>query len=490
MRTACDIIRTLIRAPWRPLVVDDQRTWKAGALYAGALHVARAVDRGSSAENVGIMLPTSGLFPMSLLGTWIAGRTATPLNYLLKEDELAYVVQDAGLDAIITVGPLLEHAPPLPSGVKLIRLDEMSFGGLPPLRRCVRRSDEDTAVILYTSGTSGRPKGVMLTAGNLSANINQCVEWAGFDARETFLGVLPQFHSFGLTVLTLLPLTIGCRVVYSARFVPRRIVELIRTHRPSAFIAIPSMLNALLTVKKATAEDMASLKYVVSGGEPLPDAVFQAFQDRFGITLNEGYGLTETSPVTNWCRPDEHVRGSVGPAVPRVRQKVVGPEGEALGRNAEGEICIAGPNIMKGYYKLPDETAAVMDGEGYFRTGDMGRIDDAGHLFITGRIKEMLIIAGENVFPREIEEVLNAHPSVSASAVIGMQDESRGELPLAFVELVEGADFDEGALRSWCRERLAQFKVPRELRRIDALPRNPTGKIMRRELSAAMPDEG
>jgi long-chain acyl-CoA synthetase len=309
------------------------------------------------------------------------------------------------------------------------------------------------------------------------------VEWADFDDRDVLLGVLPQFHSFGLTVLTILPLSVGCRVIYTAKFVPTRLLQLMKEHRPSAFIAIPSMYGALLASRSATADHFSSFRYIVSGGEPLAHATFDGFQEKFGVTINEGYGLTETAPVTHWCRPQEHKLRSVGRPLPRVEQKIVGPNGEPLAIGDEGEICLKGPNIMLGYYKLEKETGAVFDEEGYFRTGDMGRIDDEGHLFITGRIKEMLIIGGENVFPREIEEVLNAHPSVHASAVIGVQDASRGEVALAFVELEEGATFDERALRTHCRERLAQYKVPREIRVLEKLPRNPTGKIMRRELS-------
>jgi long-chain acyl-CoA synthetase len=268
---------------------------------------------------------------------------------------------------------------------------------------------------------------------------------------------------------------------------PRRLLELMRGHKPTAFIAIPSMLAALLGAKSATAEDFKSIKYFVSGAEPLPEAIFEGFRERFGVTINEGYGLTETSPVANWCRPNEFRRKSVGKPMPGMQEMIIGGDGaneSPLGANQDGEIRLKGPNVMKGYYKLPEQTAAVFDANGYFRTGDMGRFDDDGFLYITGRIKEMLIIGGENVFPREIEEVLDKHPSVAASAVIGVQDESRGEVAVAFVELKEDATFDEIALRKHCREHLAQFKVPRDIRLIEKLPRNPTGKIMRRELKA------
>ncbi|MCA9295318.1 MAG: AMP-binding protein, partial [Phycisphaerales bacterium] len=202
----------------------------------------------------------------------------------------------------------------------------------------------------------------------------------------------------------------------------------------------------------------------------------------------EGYGLTETSPVTHWCRPQDHRRKSVGQSIPDLETKIIDPAtGAALPAGTDGEILLRGPNIMKGYFKLPEETARAIDAEGFFHTGDMGHVDADGFLFITGRIKEMLIIGGENVFPREIEEVLNSHPDVKDSAVIGVQDDSRGEVPLAFVELVDDATFDETALRSHCRSGLAQYKVPRDIRVVEALPRNATGKILRRQLSADTP---
>ncbi len=484
MRLARTIIRRLLRRPFRVRVVDDQRAWKAWQLYLGALHVARAVHRATGADHVGLMLPTSGLFPMAMLGTWMLGRTVVPLNYLLSRPELEYVIADAGIDTIVTVGPMVEHVGGLPAHIRQVRVEDLSFTGLPPLRRAAKRPDDFLAALLYTSGTSGKPKGVMLTAGNLWSNVSQCVEWVGFTHLDSLLGVLPQFHSFGLTVLTLLPMCVGCKIVYTARFVPRRILDLLEAHKPTAMIAIPSMYNVLLHARSATPDHFASLRFIVSGGEPLPRPVAAGFREKLGATINEGYGLTETAPVTNWCRPQDHRAGSVGKPLPRIEEKIVDTEGRRLGINQDGEICIKGPNVMAGYYKLEKETAAVFDAEGYFRTGDMGRFDGDGHLYITGRIKEMLIIAGENVFPREIEEVLNAHATVRDSAVIGVNDPSRGEVPVAFVELAEGAVFDEAALRAHCRDRLAQYKLPREIRVLDKLPRNPTGKIMRRQLKA------
>jgi len=480
------IIRTCLRYPFEKGVIDDSRSYRRIELLLAAMNLADVLDRTCKTKGgtVGIMLPSSGAFPIAALAGWISGRVIVPLNFLLKQEELQYVIDDCGCDTVVTAGALLEHLGFRPERVNLLEMDKLNLKRVPEPRIPACASDEDLALLLYTSGTSGKPKGVMLTHGNIATNVQQCIDWVGFSKDEVLLGVLPQFHTFGLTVLTMLPLTRGCKVVYSARFVPGRIVKAFRQHRPTAMIAIPSMYNALLHVKDATPADFASLRYAVSGGEPLPDAVAGQFFERFGVRIAEGYGLTETSPVTNWCRPQEFRPHSVGQPVPGVQERIVDPDtGRTLGRNADGEVRIKGPNVMQGYYHMPKESAAAFDEQGWFKTGDIGRFDDEGHLYITGRLKDMLIIGGENVFPREIEEVLNHHPSVKDSGVVGVKDPMRGELPVAFVELKEGEKFDQQALITWCRGKLAGYKVP-EIRHIKALPRNATGKVLRRELRA------
>ena len=494
------LVRRCLFHPRRIATVDDQRSMRYFELLGGALHMARTVEKATDNPHVGIMLPTSGAFPVALLGTWLAGRVAVPLNYLLSQEELAYVIDNAGLDTIITAGAMLEHLGEdhVPEEVSLIRMEELSFGGLPPLRWPPSPRPDELAVLLYTSGTSGRPKGVMLTHGNLASNVQGAAEHAGMTHEQVFLGVLPQFHSFGLTALTLLPLYLGAKAVYTARFVPRRLIKLIEKHEPDVFMAIPSMYGALLGVKKAGAESLESIDIAVSGGEALPEAVYENFQEKYGVKILEGYGLTETSPMLNWSTPDDSRHKSVGKALPDVTIMIVNEDLKPLGTEEEGEILAAGPNIMAGYYNLPEQTDEVItflhdpaDGElkRFFRTGDMGKLDEDGFLYITGRIKEMLIVGGENVFPREIEEVLNRHDTVAASGVVGRHDDTRGEVPVAFVELVEDAEFDENELRSHCRESLAGYKVPREIRVVDELPRNPTGKILRRELSERLDDD-
>ena len=509
MSVLCSIVKMAIQAPKRTAAIDDRRRYSFGQLLAGAMFLAEQIDANTTARHVGILLPTGGAFPTALLATWLARRVAVPLNYLLSPQELTHVVCDSDIDTILTAGPMLDFlaqahgakddhratANPIPSNIKLLQVDKTDFTGVPPFRWPPVYRRDDLAVVLYTSGTSGRPKGVMLTHGNLHSNVRAAIAHAHLTQANIFLGVLPQFHSFGLTALTLLPLSLGATTIYSARFTPKKIVGLIRTHRPDIMVAIPSMYAALLSVKDAKPDDFSSIQLAVSGGEPLPQAVLDQCQSQLGLGLLEGYGLTETSPMTHWCTPGSNKTKSVGTPLPGVSAVIVDDQNRPVPTGQEGHILIAGPNVMKGYYKLPKETqqvfvelrppAAPNDKpmpKRFFRTGDIGRIDRDGFLFITGRYKEMLIIGGENVFPREIEEVLNHHPSVRDSAVIGKPDALRGELPVAFVEIHEEASFDEPALRTWCRDRLAGYKVPRQIHLIQALPRNATGKILRRQL--------
>lgn len=477
------ILRNLLRHPTRVAAVDERRSYKSIEIVVGALHLAGLMESKCATPTVGTLLPSSGAFPMAALAGWSLGKVVVPLNFLLKHEELQYVIDDCETDTIITARAMLDFMKFTPKVRNLICLEDVKFEGVPPLRWPAGAGEDDLAVLLYTSGTSGRPKGVMLTHGNLSANISQIQRWIEFTTDDIMLGVLPQFHSFGLTVLTLVPLTMGFRAIFIPRFVPHKIVQALRQHRPTIFVAIPSMYGALLAVKDGGPEDFKSLRITVSGGEPLPEAIAHKVNSRFGVELNEGYGLTETAPVTNWCRPSEIRPHSVGKPLPDIDQRIVDLNtGLRVPQGHEGEVQMKGPNIMKGYFKLPEETAAAFTDDGYFRTGDIGHFDQDGHLYITGRLKEMMIIGGENVFPREIEEVLNKHHSVAASGVVPMSDPLRGEQPVAFVEIKEGETFDEQALKTWCRRSLAGYKVPALIRVLAELPKNPTGKIMRREL--------
>jgi len=473
----------MLRGLNRELLIDDRRSYRGIDLLAIALHIADVVEAGSRSERIGIMLPTSGAFTGVISGVWFAGRTAVPLNYLLKPEELQYVIDDSGTDLLIASRKLFETLGIEPNVKSIVWIEDVDFTTMPSPRLPKRCAADDTAVVLYTSGTSGRPKGVMLTHHNLWSNVTQIREHEHIGRRDVFLGVLPQFHSFGLTALTLLPFLTGAKAVYNARFTPRRIVDLFKAHRPTVFFAIPSMYNALMTVKGAKPEDFASLRMAISGGEPLSETISKGFKERLGVEVCEGYGMTESAPVTHARLARENAPGSVGRPLPRVRQRIVD---EATGRDlppgVDGELRLGGPNIMKGYLNLPEETAASFDEQGDLRTGDMARVDERGFLWITGRIKEMLIVGGENVFPREIEEVLDAHPDVYAAGVVGESDPMRGEVPVAFVEAEEGSAPVPDDLRAWCRERLAGYKVPKRVVVVEQLPRNPTGKVLRRAL--------
>lgn len=477
------IIKRCLANPASLACVDDRRSYRRAEILIAALNLAGILRARCHTKTLGVLCPTSAATPIVALAGWMLGKAIVPLNYLLSRDELQYVIQDSGVDTIVSVGPMIEHMGFRPAVGELVLLENLDLGTVPEPFWPEPAADEDLGVLLYTSGTSGRPKGVMLSHGNITANIRQILKCVDLTPRDTILGVLPQFHSFGLTVLTLMPLTAGIKTVFAARFVPHRIIRSFRDHHPTFFVAIPSMYNALLSVKDAGPADFASLRYCVSGAEPLPDAVSGRFFDRFNVRISEGYGLTETAPATNICLANNFRPHSVGPPLPEIEQIIADPASdEPLPIDTDGEIRMRGPNVMQGYYKLPADTAAVFDKQGYFKTGDIGRIDRDGFLYITGRLKEMMIVGGENVFPREIEDVINRHPDVEASGVTSIQDPMRGEAPIAFVQLREGHQFDPKSILHHCRESLAGYKVPHEIRHIDQLPRNPTGKVMRREL--------
>lgn len=490
-----------MKHPFRTAVVDDRGAKSYLECVIGAMMFSRLIEKETGKDTVGVLLPTSGGTPLAMLGAWLAYRVPVPLNFLLGKEELQYVIKHSGMDTILTVQAMLDFIggkEVIPAGVKVVLLEEAlpKIGKVSSLRWPAKHEKSDTAVILYTSGTSGVPKGVPLSFGNLESNVDGGIERGAFTRDDVFLGVLPQFHSFGLTAGSLFPLVLGAKVVYSARFVPKKIVELFRLHKPTVFMAVPTMYGALLSAKDAKKEDFASLRMCISGGEPLPEATRREMKDRLGVQLLEGYGLTETSPVVAWSTREHFKDGCVGKVLSNVDVQVVSEEGAVLPRGESGEILISGPNVFAGYFQDPETTKGVFtDAEvagirkRYFRTGDIGVLDQEGFLAITGRKKEMLIVGGLNVFPRGIEEVLNNHPSVKDSGVVGRPDGMRGEVPVAFVEVKEDQAFDEAALRAHCREHLAGYKVPKEVVLLPSLPRTPTGKVLRRKLKELLPKD-
>jgi len=437
-------------------------------------------------ERVGVMLPASAGFPAVLIGILWAGRTAVPLNFLMGTTELRPVLADAGLDVVFTVRHFESVIREL--GIAALYLENLGlkrrilWSMLKPRRSVPRVQPGDTAVILYTSGTTGEPKGVELSYSNLYSNCVDTIEALAIDPGHRFLNILPPFHVFGLTADVLVPIVLGASVYALPRFNPVGVVRAVAQETVTLLMGIPSMYGAILRSKSARREHFTSVKLAVSGGEPLPARVAAEFQERFGVRLHEGYGLTETSPVLTVCTPRHAQDGTVGRPIPHVEIRIVDEKGQRLGTCEDGEIVVRGPGVMKGYYRKPQETRAVVDAEGWFRTGDVGHLDPEGFLTITGRQKDMLIIGGENVFPREIESVLEAHEGVLQAAVIGVRDEVRGETPVAFVLPQSGPPPDEEALRAFAKKSLAGFKVPRRIVIRDDLPTGPTGKILKRRL--------
>ncbi|MEK6674533.1 MAG: AMP-binding protein [Planctomycetota bacterium] len=484
------LVQTLLdscnRCPSKLAVDDGTRSLTYRQLTLLARVFRDVVLRETSCERVGIMLPAGGAFPALLLGVHWANRVAVPLNFLLAAKELTAVVADAGLDLVITVHHFKSLCQQL--GVRALYLEELSLRRhllFAMLRRWPRLPVVDqhaTAVLLYTSGTTGEPKGVELTHGNLLSNTVDSIEALQLDRSHRFLNILPPFHVFGLTACVAMPIVAGASVFAQPRFNPLAAIKAVSRQKITALMAIPSMYAAMLRSKSATAEDFASLRIAISGGEPLPASVRTGFRERFGVALHEGYGLTETSPVVSVNSAQSHRDGSVGRLIRNVEVRFVGPEGQILPQGQEGEIAVRGPGIMKGYYRKPEMTRGVLSEDGWFSTGDLGRIDSDGFLFITGRVKDMLIVGGENVYAREIEAALEAHEAVLQAAVIGIPADTRGEVPVAFVIPKLGQEVTEESLRTFARKSLAGFKVPRRIEIRTELPTGPTGKILKRKL--------
>ena len=483
------LLESTARFGRRLAVADQQMKLSYRRLTAAAAALGDLIGRATANQRVGIMLPASAAFPATLFGALWAGRIAVPLNFLMSADELKFIVADAGLDTVISVHHFDKLLGELP--VRNIALEDVGLKRK-VLWRTFRRTPSaprvtsaDTAVLLYTSGTAAAPKGVELTQANLRNNCDACIEAARMDPRNTFLNILPPFHVFGLTANVLVPVVLGAGVYARPRFQPAAALRAVRQHRISIMLAIPSMYAAMLHAKSVPDDALASITLAISGGEPLPEPVAQGFEQRFGVRLHQGYGLTETSPVVSLCASHAYQEGSVGRILPGLECRITDDDGRKLPPNRDGEIQVRGHCVMKGYHNQPEQTAAATDPDGWFRTGDVGRLDHDGFLYITGRKKEMIIVGGENVAPAEIETVLIQHPAVAEAAVIGVPDKSRGEAPVAFVTLTDGADTDtltEQDLRTFTRQHLAGHKVPRRVKIAPDLPRGPTGKILKRKL--------
>lgn len=499
--TLLDMLATSAgRFPDRPALVFRDRRLSYRELQDGARRVG-AILRGlgvRQGDRVALMLPNAPEFGLGYFGILSAGATVVPLNPLLKAEEVRYVLEDAGMAAMICVSmvrPLLQavrqglarHIPALVldgPGSSAAEGDVAMEGAA---ARRSRQNDpprldaEDVAACLYTSGTTGRPKGAMLTHRNLVANIRSFREILHVTEQDVFLCVLPMFHAFAATVLFLEPLSLGATIVVEPRFAPDAVLKAIADHRVTFFAGVPSMYAVLAGVPRP-ALDFSAWRLCISGGAPLRPPVLEAFEAKYGVPIYEGYGPTECAPVLT-VNPPLGVRkvGSVGPPIPQVELRVVNDADAPVPVGEVGEVVARGPNVMKGYLNRPEETAEALRG-GWYHTGDLGRVDADGYYYIVDRKTELILVGGLNVYPREVELALAIHPAVAEAAVIGVPDPIRGEAPQALIVFRDGQQADPQELIQWCRQRLANYKVPRAISIVPQLPKTVTGKVLKTEL--------
>jgi long-chain acyl-CoA synthetase len=460
----------------------------ASARAAGLLK-ARGVEPG---DRVGLMLPNVPYFPVLYYGILRAGAVVVPMNVLLKEREVGYYLGDSGAKLLFAWHGFAEaaEAGAAQAGCECILVTPGEFEQLladqEPVEEAVGRDTDDTAVILYTSGTTGQPKGAELTHPNLRQNCTISANTLGqFSSEDVLLGALPLFHTFGQTCTMNCAVLSGATVTMIPRFDPEKALEIIERDGVTVFQGVPTMYNAMLHANRADSADVSTLRLCMSGGAAIPVELIRAFEDKFDCPILEGYGLSETSPVASFNHPDrERKAGSIGTPIEGVEMQVWDDDGKELPQGEVGEIVIRGHNVMKGYWDRPDATSESIDADGWFRTGDMAKVDEDGYFFIVDRKKDLIIRGGYNVYPREVEEVLYEHPAVQEAAVIGIPDDSLGEEVAAAVVLKQGESADAQDIKAHVKEQVAAYKYPRKVWFVDELPKGPTGKILKREIEA------
>ena len=477
----------------RPALKLDDAVLDYAMLNEAATRVAGLLKEKGVApgDRVGIMLPNVPYFGAVYYGILRAGGVVVPMNVLLKGREVAFYLSDSGAKVLFAWHGFAEAATTgaQEAGAELISVEPGKFEQLvmeaPRAEADEPRAGDDTAVILYTSGTTGTPKGAELTHDNLREN---CTVTAStlidLTEEDVILGALPLFHSFGQTCGLNVAIARGACLTLIPRFDPVKALEIIARDRVTVLEGVPTMYHAMLNAPGHESADTSSLRVCVTGGSAMPGEVMRTFEQAFDCIILEGYGLSETSPVASFNHPDrERKAGSIGTPIAGVEMKVVDDDGGEVEQGGVGEIVIRGHNVMKGYWNRPDATAEVMR-DGWFASGDMATVDADGYFFIVDRKKDMIIRGGYNVYPREIEEVLYEHPAVSEAAVVGVADDALGEEVGAVVVLKTGAEASAEDIRSYVKERVAAYKYPRRIWFSEALPKGPTGKILKREIKA------
>ena len=456
-----------------------------GAARVAGLLRSKGVGPG---DRVGIMLPNVPYFPVVYYGALRAGATIVPMNVLLKGREVTFYLKDPEVKVVFAWHDFAEAAQTgaREAGTELVLVKpgefEQLLAGAEPVQEVADRAGDDTAVILYTSGTTGTPKGAELTHDNLRRNSEVSRGLFDLSEEDVVLGALPLFHSFGQTCAMNNCVGAGATLSLVPRFDPAKALEIIARDKVSVFEGVPTMYAAMLQHPDAGSADTSSLRICVSGGAAMPGEIMRAFEEQFGCVILEGYGLSETSPVASFNHPDrERKVGSIGTPIEGVDMRVVDDDGNEVAQGEVGEIAIRGHNVMKGYWNRPDATAEAIK-DGWFHSGDMARIDEDGCFFIVDRKKDMIIRGGYNVYPREIEEVLYEHPAVAEAAVVGVPHPELGEEVAAAVALKRGQDVAADELQAYVKEQVAAYKYPRTIWFVDELPKGPTGKILKREI--------
>lgn len=459
-------------------------------------------------DHIALILGNTPHFVISLYGALRLGATVIPVNPIYTADEIGYILRNGdvkivvGLDLMVPLAekvhehlPTVEHyiicesgqtqstdmniselsvAPKLKPFDQVLASGTLDFAG-PDL------NEEDVAVILYTSGTTGKPKGAMLTHRNLYSNAIDVSNYLKMNEDDRIITTLPMFHVFCLTVALNAPLMNGATMLIVPKFSPAEIFRITKKFEATVFAGVPTMYNFLLQYPDGLAEDLKSFRLCISGGAAMPVALLENFERKFNVLVSEGYGLSEASPVTCFNPLDRPRKaGSIGQSILHVENKVVNELGEEVRPGEVGELVVKGPNVMKGYYKMPEESAATIK-DGWLYTGDLAKMDEEGYFYIVDRKKDIVLVGGYNVYPREVEEVLYEHPDVVEVAVFGVPDPNFGEAVRAFV-VSKNPDRTAEELLDYCREHLAKYKVPSSIDFLDELPKNTTGKILRRAL--------
>ncbi|MFF4399537.1 long-chain fatty acid--CoA ligase [Streptomyces sp. NPDC001480] len=485
------LVRTAARQPERPALrlgtqvttyaELDERTARAAALLR-----AEGVRPG---DRVALMLPNVPEFVVLYYGVLRAGAIVVPMNPLLKTRETEFHLRDSGAVLLFewhqAPGEGAQGA--AAAGVPHLSVEPAAFAALlaghEPLTEVTDTAGDDVAVLLYTSGTTGRPKGAALTHAGLRHNTEvNTVHVQRMTPQDVVVGCLPLFHIFGQVCAMSVTVHSGASLTLVPRFDAGTVLEAIARDRATVFEGVPTMYAALL--QHPGEADVSTLRTCVSGGASLPVEVLHGFERRFGCMVLEGFGMSETSPVVSFNHSDRPRKpGSVGTPIRDVEVRLLDDRGEEVAQGEIGELAVRGPNLMKGYWNLPEETAAAMP-DGWLRSGDLARQDEDGYLYIVDRKKDMIIRGGYNVYPREIEEVLHEHPAVALAAVVGVPHERLGEEIAAAVVLRPTARATPGELQQFVKDRVAAYKYPRAVWLVDALPTGPSGKILKREISA------